>query len=246
MSTRSSSKKAVEEEIVRDLLRVAAIEIRPDGVCRAEPPFPDVLCTLTDGTRVAFELTEAIDPAVVRSVKSSNAARARMYDYQGKMGSSDRAKLKGILGDAHVSVHYTTDMTEARFKQLLPGVFNLLLDLTPGMKGELEYRSLPDGIQRIYVTRGMNGPLFGPRGPALYVRETTASQIEKKFSKQYECDCPIELVVHSATKPLPPEPLWCEEVHEFVEREIKRSPFRKVWVFDFVRSAIQYAYPNSA
>ncbi len=244
MSTQCSRKKAVEEEIVRRLLRVVAIQIRPDNVCRAEPPFPDVRCTLADGSEVAFELTEAIDPQQVRSVKSSNAARARMYDYYGQMESSDWAKLKGALGDAHVSVHYAKDMTEARFKQLLPGLFDRFLGLVPKMVGELDRSSLPDGIMRIDVTRGMNGPLFDPRGPALYIRETTVTQIEKKFSKQYECNCPIELVVHSRTKPLPPKPLWRDEVHKFVQREIGQSPFRKVWVFDYVQSVIEYVYPG--
>jgi hypothetical protein len=78
MSTRCSRKKAVEEEIVRELLRLAAIQVCSDSVCRAEPPLPDILCTLVHGTRVAFELTEAVDPQVVRSVKSSSAARAKM------------------------------------------------------------------------------------------------------------------------------------------------------------------------
>lgn len=245
MSTRISSKKAVEEEIVRAFLRVAGIETCPDGIFLAEPPLPDILYRLVGGTRVGLELTEAVDPQVVRSVRSADAARGRMYDYYAQMESLSQAKLRGILADAHVSVRYMSDMTEARFKRLLPAVFDLLLGLPPDWAGALPRSSLPNRIKRINITRGMNGPLFDPRGPALYVRETTVSQIEKKFSKQYACDCPIELVVHSATKALPPEPLWCGEVHEFVRRKIGRSPFRRVWVFDYVQSAIQYVYPDN-
>ncbi len=167
-----------------------------------------------------------------------------MYDYYECMESFNHTKLAGILSDAPVSVHYGKDMTERQFKMLLPRVFDLFFDLTPVMEGELDRCVLPDGIQRIHITRGINGPLFNPRGPALYVRDTTVTQIEKKFSKKYKCDCPVELIVHSRTKPLPPEQLWSDEVHKYVRREIERSPFHKVWVFDYVQSTISYVYPD--
>jgi hypothetical protein len=243
MATQYAAKKALEEEIVRRFLRVAGIRNCPDSVCGAKPPCPDVLCRFANGEKVAFELTEAVDPKVVRNVKSSDAARRRMYEYHEQMESSDRAKLDKALGDAHVSIHYANDMTETRFTKLLPRLFCLLLDLLPESEGKLERGSLPDGIERINITRGMNGPLFNPRGPALYVRETTVSRIEAKFAKQYECDCPIELVVHSKTKPLPPDQLWRGEVHRLVPGKIAESPFRRVWIFDYVQSVVKYVYP---
>ena len=243
MTTQHVARKTLEKEIVHKFLQVAEIHICPDGVCGAEPPYPDVLCRFASGEKVAFELTEAVDPEVVWSVKSANAARVRMYEYYEQLVSSDRAKLEEMLSDAHVSIHYDGDMTEARFTRLLPRLFSLFLDFPPGMVGACQSDSLPDGIQRLHFTRGMNGPLFNPRGPALYVHETTALRIETKFAKQYKCDCPIELVVHSRTKPLPPKQFWYDGVHSLVQDRIAESPFRKVWVFDSIQSEIKYRYP---
>ncbi len=74
--------------------------------------------------------------------------------------------------------------------------------------------------------------------------DPTIKRIEAKFSKRYECDCPIELLIHSKTRPLAPDQLWKDEVHDFVTRNMDESPFCRVSVFDWIDSSVRYTYPE--
>ncbi len=79
--TSRSSDKATNRTIVGAFLRAAGIPIQENAVHDADEPSPDILCTFTDGTRVAFELTEAVDQQVAQNVRVSPASREKMREY---------------------------------------------------------------------------------------------------------------------------------------------------------------------
>lgn len=243
--THKSSDRATNKTIVRAFLQAAGIPIPEDAICDAEAPSPDVFCTLADGSRVAFELTEAVDKEIARNVRVSSASKARMCDHYRKLPLADRTRLRRILGNAYISVRAKDGTTDRRFDQAVPRVFDLLLGCSCDTQGNIEKRTLPTDVEEILITRGKwsTGPWFN-RGLALYVADPTIKRIEAKFSKRYKCDCPVELLVHSKTCPLAPDNLWKEGVHDFVTRKIVGSPFRKMSVFDWIDSTIRYAYPE--
>ncbi len=245
MSQKRSNKKTAERVIIRKFLQAANIQIRSHCLRAARPPFPDFLCRLANGTQIAFELTEAVDPRRVRSAQFAKAARSQMYDHYQNILPRNRTKLGKALADALISFHFADDITEAKFKQLLPKLFDILLGCSSNMQGNIAKDLLPSGVNRIDVVRkqDMIGPLFNPRGPALFVRDISVAHIMKKFSKKYKCDCPIELLVHSKTHPLPPDQLWIDSVRKLLVQKIDQSPFQKVWIFDYMTSTIRYAYP---
>ncbi len=161
MANRSSD-KPTNRAIVQAYLGAAGIVISADAIHDAEEPLPDVLCTLPDGSRVAFELTQAVDQGVARSINASLAAHLQMRDYyydDNKLSPEDRATLRGHLGNASVFVSIETGVTNSRFKRVLPALFGLLLRGPHDMEGEIKRDALPKGIERVYIAaeRGPQG-----------------------------------------------------------------------------------------
>jgi len=248
--TDRSSDRATNKAIVHAFLQVAGIPIPEDAICDAEPPSPDVLCTLADGSRVAFELTEAVDQRMARNVRVSSASSAGLREYyenkeNEELSPADRTKLRRIFANAYISVRAKDGTTDRGFDRAVPRVFSLLLGCSCDTEGNIEKRSLPPDVEEIRITRGKwsTGPWFN-RWQALGGANVMIERIKAKFAKPYECDCPIELLVHSKTCPFEPDNLWKDEVHDFVTRNMDKSQFCRVSVFDWVDSSVQYTYPQ--
>ena len=239
-----SNKQAKEREIVKKFLQATRIEIHSNGILSLKPPFPDVLCKLDGGSNIAFELTETVDPKKVHKVKLSNHIRTEMYTYFRDMPTSEQEKLQKVFGNVSLCFNFDDKINKSSFKQVLPKVFHFLLSCSSDMNGKVDRKLLPDHVKGVFITRGQfKGPVFSTSN-ALYWSDRTVERIRIKFHKQYKCDCPIELLIHSWTHSLPPDTLWLHKVQEFVVKHLDISPFQRVWVFDYVESAIRYVYPK--
>lgn len=163
-----------------------------------------------------------------------------------ELSVADQTKLREILGNAHISVQAEKNATDRQFQRAVPKVFDLLFGCSSGTQGSLDPNVLPSGITEIRITRGRwpTGPFFDRGGLAAWVADPTLKAIKAKFSKQYKCNCSIELLVHSRTCPLALDNFWRDDVHRFVMCNIGASPFCRVSVFDWIESTIRYTYPQ--
>jgi len=243
MNDNQSNQQNDEREIVEKFLQKAGIKIQPNGIQLLEPPSPDVLCTLVGGETLAFELTETVDPNLARNLDLSVSVMRNYFD---NMASYDIEKLRKNFDNADLYFKFNDETSKSSFRQLLPSLFQVLLKCSSGMEGDIKKESLPDGVKQISIKRGayIGGPMFNASGLALYVADQTIERISDKFSKQYKCDCPIELLVHNRVQSLPPDILWLPDVREFVAQRLSSSSFQKVWVFDYIESTIRYTYPE--
>ena len=160
--TPMSSDKTTNREIVGAFLRASGISINEGDICDADEPLPDVLCTFLDGTRVAFELTEAVDQNVAGTVKASPKSEAQIRMFYDCLPPAQHTKLRETLGNAYISIRAKEGTTEREFERVIPAVFKLLLDCSRVTEGELEAKSLPGGIEEICTARGKwsSGPFF--------------------------------------------------------------------------------------
>jgi len=246
MHKKHSVQKAEEKEVIDKFLLEAGYKIQPQGIQFLNPPSPDILCKLVGGNNIAFELTETVDPNRVRKIKLSNNMRIEMRTYFKNMASSEQKRLQKKFGNANLCFNFDDATSKSSFKQLLPSIFQFLLNCSSDMKGIIKRELLPDGVKGVRITRNeFNGPIFNTSG-ALYWADKTIERIRKKFQKQYKCDCPIELLVHSKTHGLPPNTLWLLGVQKLITQGISQSPFQRVWVFDYPTSKIRYVYPENS
>lgn len=246
MPENQEQQQADEKLIVEAFLQVAEIPCHSDNIQSLEPPQPDILCTLKNDTKLAFELTEVIDPKQARNYNFGNDVRHAMYQYHVDMEPTKRAQMDLLFRNAALLIAFIKGTTLKKAVNLLPSVFDALLTCTSETDGNIDKDHIPKGIKRITVARGkeLTGPIFSASGLALYIRNTMTERINQKFSKKYKCDCPIDLLVHGRLKSLPPDTLWLDEVRNLVPSNIQNSPFHRVWVFDYVESNIMYVYPD--
>jgi len=246
MHDNHSNQQNDERGIVEKFLQTAEIEIQANSIQSREPPYPDVRCMLDGGKTIAFELTETVDPDVALNQDLSVNVKGEMRNYfDDILSPSEKEKLRNIFDNGDLHFIFNDGTRKSRFRQLIPDIFHVLLRCPSDMKGDIERESLPTGVKRICIERvaRFGGPWFN-RPAAQCFSDTTKERINEKFNKQYECDCPIELLVHSRIRSLPPNTLWSHDVQEFVVQQLDSSPFQRVWVFDYVESEIRYVYPE--
>jgi hypothetical protein len=152
-----SSDRATNGTIVRAFLQAAGIHIPENAIYDKEPPLPDVFCTLPDGSRVAFELTEAVDQEMARSVRASLASKARMCEHYRQLPLADRTRLAPCSWQRLHLCSPPDGVTDRRFDQVVPRVFDLLLGCSCEMEGNIEKRILPTMSKRSESHAG-NGP----------------------------------------------------------------------------------------
>lgn len=234
-----------EKRIVEAFLQVANIPYYPDSIQSIEPPQPDIICTLKNDTQLAFELTEVIDPKLARNYNFSIDVKGAMYQYYADMEPTKREQMAHLFRNADLFIAFVDGTTLKKVVNLLPSLFDFLLNCTSEIEGNIKKDILPKSIKRISVARGeFVGPMFNASGLALYIKNMMTERITEKFSKEYECNFPIELLVHSSLVSLQPEILWLDKVHNLVPANVQNSPFQRVWIFDYVESNIIYVYPD--
>lgn len=246
MLGKHSNRQKDDREITEKFLEAAGIKIQPNGIQSLEPPSPDVLCTLVGGETIAFELTETVDRNIARNIDLSHSVKIEMRNYMfDKMASSDKAKIEKIFGNADLYFKFNNGITKSKFMQLRPALFQTLLKCSSHTIGNIGKKSIPAGVKQIHIERGgyNGGPMFSASGLALYFTDKTGERIQKKFDMKYECNCPIELLIHSKTRPLIPVVFWLSDVQKLIVNGLEASPFRRIWIFDYIKSEIVYVYP---
>ena len=238
--------KKDEREITQKFLKTAGIKIQPNGIQSMNDPSPDIFCTLAGGETIAFELTETVDPNVARNIDLSHSVKIEMRNYIfDNMSLPDKAKIERIFGNADLYLKFNNGISKSKFMQLRPALFQTLLRCSSHTTGNIGKKLLPAGVKQIHIVRGafIGGPMFNASGLALYFTDKTVERIQKKFVKKYKCNSPIELLIHSKTRPLIPAIFWLSDVTKLVVNKLARSPFRRVWIFDYIKSEIVYVYP---
>ena len=72
--------------------------------------------------------------------------------------------------------------------------------------------------------------------------DTTWDLLRKKFKSRYETDAPIELLVYYVY-PWSNDALSWSEVGAFVAGELRSSPFRRVWFYEYFSDVVTLVCP---
>jgi hypothetical protein len=111
-----------------------------------------------------------------------------------------------------------------------------------GFEGEFSIQDENAEIAHANVKRrqGLAGPHFRVLSAGFY-EPVPLDAIDEKFEKKYEGEAPLELLAHYDRQHAPLEEQLAE-LGTFVEANIARSSFRRVWIFD--RHSQRICYPN--
>jgi hypothetical protein len=248
--THEENQRLKEKEVFGKFAGVCPLDIKLDSIETQNPPKPDIICQLADGSEVEYELGEAVDQQYQRRTNLSiNQTLLGMRDYYDKMPESEKKdKLRRLYGDALINLTFKENATKTKRENAYPKIFGFLLNLEDDFSGDVDtnLQSFPKLCVRINIVRGnSDGPEFN-ENPASHISSGVLEVIKSKFSqkKSYETSGRLELLVHSYNKSIKPKQVWISNVKEYVEENIDYSKFERVWVFDYDDEEIEYVYPE--
>jgi hypothetical protein len=97
-----------------------------DSIEKRQPPEPDILCRLSDGKEIAFEIVECIDNSLARSIYDSCELGKAFSDEIEKLPEFEKQRIKSIFGDVLISVSFQKDMSLMKKRSTVKLIFDHL------------------------------------------------------------------------------------------------------------------------
>ena len=209
------------------------LEIAPDtSIQQLEPPAPDILATITGAGPIAFELVCLDDDASQERLNLMGDAQALTRQHHGELVPERRAAFDAAFGDAMMMIAFVPASGKRGVRKALPGLFEALMRLPPGAKGQVfDYRRAPPaGVERVNIARdpSIEGPEFSTSSGG-YVGSLNLAKLEEKLGKTYLSDAPVELLAYAAEISRQSDD---EAIPQIVNRLMPGSAYRRVWIFE--------------
>lgn len=232
-----STKKEIY--IFKKFAKLCTYSIDLRSIIKKEPPEPDISCSLSDGSIIAFELTEIIDEDLIRSFSDSIRLKEAFND--------ELEQLEENFNNALIYIDFTEGILFRRKKNSIQKIINYLLTLDKTTEGVFKPKDLIDIVKFISISRGVIGPVIDI-GSFAWIDDPCKERIKRKFEKKYETESNnIELLAYYELQPIEPESILeykLNSLKEFVKNNIKSSLFQRVWIYSVRKNKIVFIYPS--
>lgn len=228
-----------ELTIFLEFAAVCPLGITRDSIEKRDPPEPDILCRIRDGSALAFELVELVDRA---RIAKPMADQEQLMDSLREASRALPEETRKQLKDAWVGVEFRPDRTLRKRKEYARQLVEQVA-ADPTVEGKVAVRERDAEVARANVKRreGLDGPHFRVIVAGHY-EPVPLGAIEEKFDKAYQGGNPVDLLAHFDRQHAPLE-AQIGKLVAFVEANIARSPYGRVWIFD--RHNHRIWYPNA-
>lgn len=126
-------------------------------------------------------------------------------------------------------------------------ILEFLLTLDDKSEGKYttsSHSALGKTVRWINISRGdFVGPCFDVEAVGSFA-EPACNRIEDKFTKQYRVKSIAELLAYYELQPELPKNHWLPSLKYFLERSLKNSIFKRIWVYSISQNKILYVYPQ--
>jgi len=226
---------------------VCPLPIRHHSIRKCNPPLPDIECEIEGEGHVAFELVEAIEPKLARRESNRVKLEALLESEYRKLPDHERSEIDRKLGDARVGVKFHMESSLRAQRKTVPLILEKIQEAISDLEGDvrLDENSRLDGVvQKITIYRSnLTGPIFKIQGGGSFA-DPVVKRIHEKFEKKYDSSVPVELLAYYERQPVLSDSFWLPELRTYMEKELRNSPFRRVWVFDGWNKALKFYYPT--
>jgi hypothetical protein len=235
----------IEIHIFKKFARLYPHPIRLNSITKKEPPEPDISCNLTNGSTMAFELVECIDNSMAQSFYSSLKLKKTFDDGLKKLSQAIKERFKESFRNALIFVAFNKEISDVKKMVSIPTILDYLLTLKATAEGKFNFgfhQDLRDVVRYILISRGIVGPIFDVEGGGFFA-DPCRERIQDKFEKTYEIKSKTELLAYYELQPELRESFWLPSVQEFVENNIEKSVFQRVWVYSVTKNKIIFFHP---
>jgi hypothetical protein len=217
-----------ELTIFGEFASVCPLGIDAKSIEKRKPPEADILCLAEQG-QVGFEMVELVD--------QDRIARP-MRDQSELMGSLRDAR--NDLPEETVGVRFRPQSIRKR-KAVAEEVVNELIRIDPAFKGEF---TLTDGDTEVAIANieRRDGIADGPHFRVLvagHFEPIPLDALGEKFRKKYQSDGPIDLLAYYDRQHAPLDE-QIDDLIQFINASIAKSPFGRVWIFNRFDQRICY------
>jgi hypothetical protein len=223
-----------------------SIEI--NSITKRNYPYADILCRLSDGTYLAFELVECIDSDIAKAVNNSLKFKRLMEKKLSKLPQKDISFIKKKYGDASICIFPNTGLSFTKLIHSADRILKYLRDLHINEGGEYDVRrdtDIGDVISSVSISNGYSAgsPTIDLNTPFIFFNDRCADMLEKKFNKKYKVTCKIDLLAYYQLQPIP-ENHWLPSVEEFLKIKLEASIFNRVWIYSSMAKKLIFVYPE--
>lgn len=230
------TKAEIERAIFREFVGACSLPIVPGSIESREPPEPDILCALTTGEQIAFELVESIDSGLAAAFDTTVELPRFLRKHC--------PTLPGLGSGGLIAIDFKDGISKRAQIQAISPLVEELKCVPAGHSGNWPVTDMLHhaGVQRIGVVPRDWGFLDFQVSPVTSISDPAPEQLAKKFGKNYGSEIPIELLVYYDLQPCHVGSGFGPNLARVVSDGIQASPFRRVWVYDR-RSKRVWAYP---
>jgi len=215
--------------------------INPTSIKKKDPPEPDISCSLSDGSILAFELVEIIDEDLARSRYDSLRLEEAFKD-ELKKQPQKRKQFELNFNNAVTTVIFNKKISFRRKKNSVPIIIDYLLTLDKTAEGKFS----PKGLNKVLIDRGkfkVQPKIEVDR--SAWINDPSKKNILKKFKKNYKINSRTELLAYYEVQPkLLENYQLIDKVKKPIIEHIKESVFQRVWIYSVIENEILFIYPN--
>jgi hypothetical protein len=234
-----------EIEVIKKFSGICPYRIKPSSAEQRDPPEPDILCQLEDGSFYAFEVKEVVCEFVARGMSEKILVPSRFRRFLEECPNVLRLAINNKYSNALISIFIGENgqFATIRTSSFLSKFFSYLSNLPNNAIGDFYFESNQCGRVNIDISRGdFNGPLFDILVGGSYYNPIIETAI-KALSRDYTTSHQSDLILYYSQQP-PPLLHEIEEAIEFFTIRASKSKFRRVWIYSYNDGTILAAYPE--
>jgi len=227
--------------------KICPLDIVPRSIERRHPPEPDILCKVNGKSPTAFEMVELIDTDLATRILGGLKLKRLIEDGLEKLSSKEKREIKRRLSNALVHVAFNPQASFRTRRDIIPEILKSLTKISRTFVGNLRLNTTIEPVpcvKRTTIRRGsFIGPCFDVEAAGSFA-DPTVEKVQGKFSKTYKTSNAVELLAYYELQPVLKDSFWLPQLRDFVRKNLKNSPFRRVWIFDLPNQTIRYVYPK--
>jgi hypothetical protein len=242
----SSEARHGENEIraFRIFANAANLTIIPASIEKRRPPEPDILCCLTNGSKVAFELVEIVDPKNAAFLGTAPRLAALIEKAYQDMPQILRQRFDTRFENSPLSFEFRIGASRNLIEAGLPAIMAEIANQSSNDDREWVFSSPVTKLLISVRRRGrvdVSGrPSFNVAGEFAHT-DLVIERVLAKISKTFQTDYPIELLAYFGGLGWNMPINWIEPLRAALVFN-GLGPFRRIWILG--HSNIDFVFPE--
>ena len=225
-----------------DFVAETGMAVVPSSIQKRNPPEPDILCQLADGTHVAFELTEVCVSANAAFVSGAWEWAKIIEECYLTLQPQIKEHLDSRFGQRALSFHFQPGTTRRQLRSIMPRIFK---ELSEHDENSDFFDGFSAPVKKVLNSIWLRGRSYDTPGPWFNINgqffpdDIVVDCVMAKLCKQYATPHLIELLAYFGHFAFNSK-RWHEPLRELLDQK-GLHPFRRIWVFG--GNGLAFVYP---